>query len=108
MRSDGDGEQTRDFTYVDNVVEANLKACTAGAEAVGEAFNIACGERISLNELVRILAGLAGRDVKPTHAAARLGDIRHSLAGIDKASAGLGFAPGVSVREGLARTWASM
>jgi UDP-glucose 4-epimerase len=101
----GDGEQTRDFTYIDNVVQANLNACTAGPEALGQAYNIACGDRISLNELVGILAGFAGREVKPVHAPARAGDIKHSLAGIDKARRLLGFAPQVATREGLRRTW---
>jgi len=101
----GDGEQTRDFTYVDNVVRANLQACEAGEDALGQAFNIACGERISLNALVAILAGFNGREVKPKHEPARPGDIRHSLAGIDKARRLLGFAPTTSSREGLRRTW---
>jgi nucleoside-diphosphate-sugar epimerase len=101
----GDGEQTRDFTYVDNVVQANLAACEAGEAALGGAYNIACGERISLNDLVGLLAGFAGTAVTPVHAAARAGDIKHSLAGIDKARALLGFEPRVAVRDGLRRTW---
>jgi len=101
----GDGEQTRDFSYIANVVQANLRACHAGPEALGEAYNIACGERISLNELVAILAGFAGRAVTPGYAAHRPGDIKHSLAGIDKAQRLLGYRPAVSVREGLRRTW---
>jgi nucleoside-diphosphate-sugar epimerase len=101
----GDGEQTRDFTYIENVVEANLAACAAGAAALGGAYNIACGERISLNDLVRILAGFAGRAVDPEYAAHRPGDIKHSLAGIEKARSLLGFDPKVTVRDGLKRTW---
>jgi nucleoside-diphosphate-sugar epimerase len=101
----GDGEQTRDFSYIANVVHANLRACVAGPDALGEAYNIACGERISLNELVAILAGFAEREVKPAHAAHRPGDIKHSLAGIDKAKQLLGYRPSVPVREGLRRTW---
>jgi UDP-N-acetylglucosamine/UDP-N-acetylgalactosamine 4-epimerase len=101
----GDGEQTRDFSYIANVVQANLKACSAGPEALGGAYNIACGERISLNELVGILAGFAGRSVTPTYAPHRPGDIKHSLAGIDKAARLLGYRPDVTVREGLRRTW---
>lgn len=101
----GDGEQTRDFTYIANVVQANLRACEAREEALGGAFNIACGERISLNDLVGILAGFAGRDVAPSYGAPRPGDIRHSLAAVDRARTYLGFAPEVSVREGLKRTW---
>lgn len=101
----GDGEQTRDFSYIANVVDANLRACVAGDGALGGAFNIACGERISLNELVSILAGFAGRAVAPVHAAHRPGDIKHSLAGIEKAERLLGYRPSVPVREGLRRTW---
>ena len=101
----GDGEQTRDFTYVANVVQANLRACAAGPEALGRAYNIACGERISLNELVRILAGFAGRAVTPEYAPHRPGDIKHSLAGIDRARGFLGFRPETTVIDGLKRTW---
>ena len=101
----GDGEQTRDFSHIANVVHANLRACEAGEAALGGAYNIACGERISLNDLVRILAGFAGRAVTPTYAAHRPGDIKHSLAGIDRARDLLDYRPSVSVREGLKRTW---
>jgi len=101
----GDGEQTRDFTFIANVVAANIAACAADSAALGGAYNIACGDRISLNELVRILSGFAGRDVAARYAARRPGDIEHSLAGIDKARALLGWSPEVSVRDGLRRTW---
>ncbi len=101
----GDGEQTRDFSYIANVVQANLRACEAGPAAHGGAFNIACGERISLNELVSILAEFAGRRVEPVYAPHRAGDIKHSLAGIEKAQRFLGYAAEVSVRNGLRRTW---
>jgi UDP-N-acetylglucosamine/UDP-N-acetylgalactosamine 4-epimerase len=101
----GDGEQTRDFSYIANVVQANLKSCVAGPDALGGAYNIACGERISLNELVGILAGFAGRAVMPAYAAHRPGDIKHSLAGIEKAERLLAYRPEVTVREGLLRTW---
>jgi nucleoside-diphosphate-sugar epimerase len=74
----------------------------------GGAFNIACGQRISLNELVGILAGFAGRKVAPVRAAHRPGDIKHSLAGIEKAMQVLGYSPTVSVRDGLRRTWDSL
>jgi nucleoside-diphosphate-sugar epimerase len=103
----GDGEQTRDFSFIDNVVGANLAACEAGEGAFGLAFNIACGERISLNDLVRQLGEFAGRDVSPAYAPARAGDIRHSLAGIERAERLLGYRPSVDVREGLRRTWAA-
>ena len=101
----GDGEQTRDFSYIDNIVQANFKACEAGPDAHGGAFNIACGERISLNELVGILGSFAGRSVRPVYAPHRPGDIKHSLAGIDKARRLLGYRPEVSVRDGLRKTW---
>jgi nucleoside-diphosphate-sugar epimerase len=101
----GDGEQTRDFSYIANIVQANLKACESGPEAFGGAFNIACGERISLNELVRILGGFAGRTVQPVYAPPRAGDIKHSLAAIDVAERLLGYRPEVSVRDGLRTTW---
>lgn len=101
----GDGEQTRDFTFVANVVQANLAACVAGSEALGAAYNIACGSRISLNELVRRFGEFAGRTVAPEYAPARAGDIRHSLAGIDLARKKLGYRPDVTLEEGLRRTW---
>ncbi len=104
----GDGEQTRDFSYIANVVQANLRACEAGPAAHGGAFNIACGERISLNDLVRILGEFAGRDVKPAYAPHRPGDIKHSLADIEKAQKLLGYRPEVLVRDGLRRTWESL
>jgi len=101
----GDGEQTRDFTFIDNAVQANLKACVAGPEAFGRTFNVGCGDRISLNRLVEILYGFAGRAPDAVHGPAREGDIRHSLAAIDEARARLGYAPTVGIDEGLARTW---
>ena len=101
----GDGEQTRDFSYIANIVHANLMACEAGPDAHGGAFNIACGERISLNELVQILGTFAGRKVEPIYAPHRPGDIKHSLAGIEKAKRLLGYRPEVSVRDGLRKTW---
>jgi nucleoside-diphosphate-sugar epimerase len=103
----GDGEQTRDFSHIANVVQANLRSCEAGPDAHGCAFNIACGERISLNELARLLGNLAERSVQPVYAPHRPGDIRHSLADIEKARRLLGFRPEVPVREGLRRTWES-
>lgn len=100
----GDGEQTRDFTYVANVVAANQAACRAGEDALGRAYNIGCGARISLNDLVRSLADLAGREIRPDYAEPRPGDIRHSLAGIELAAERLGFSPRVDLMEGLRRT----
>jgi nucleoside-diphosphate-sugar epimerase len=104
----GDGEQSRDFTFIANVVEANLLACRAGADAFGKAFNIACGERISLKGLLEAIGELAGGPVRVRHEAPRPGDIKHSLAGIELATAHLGFRPSVDLREGLRRTWGSL
>ena len=96
----GDGEQSRDFTYVQNVVEANLLA--AGSEAVsGGIFNIACGERITLNEVVEELRSLTGRDLEAIHADSRPGEVRHSLADISTAGEALGYEPEVDFRAGL-------
>jgi nucleoside-diphosphate-sugar epimerase len=100
----GDGEQTRDFTFVANVIQANLLSCRAGEGAWGGAFNIGCGSRISLNELVRTIAELSGRSVEPIYAEPRAGDIKHSLAGIEQAKRHLGFEPHVDLVEGLRRT----
>jgi nucleoside-diphosphate-sugar epimerase len=99
----GDGEQSRDFTYVQNVVEANLMAANAPASVSG-AFNIAAGDRISLLELVARINQLIGSDIQPIHAAAKPGDVRHSQAGIEAVGAALGWEPSVSFDEGLRRT----
>ncbi|MBT9558738.1 MAG: SDR family oxidoreductase [Myxococcales bacterium] len=99
----GDGQQTRDFCYIDNVVEANLLACTAPG-AAGRSFNIACGLRISLLDLVERLNGILGTSLAPNHAPPRAGDIAHSVADIRAAESGLGFVPAIDVTEGLART----
>ncbi len=101
----GDGEQTRDFTYVANAVEANLRARAAGPEAWGQAFNVACGERTSLNGLLQELEALAGHRVERVYSQPRPGDIRHSLAAVERARKWLGFEPRVGLREGLRRTW---
>ena len=103
----GDGEQTRDFTFVANVVQANLLACEASPSACGLAYNIACGERISLNGLLREIGRIVGREVPAEHVEPRPGDIRHSLAGIDLAASRIGYRPVVSLVEGLARTVAA-
>jgi UDP-glucose 4-epimerase len=100
----GDGEQTRDFTFIGNVIQANLNACRAPSEAFGRAFNVACGERISLNELARKIGELVGNDVEAEHTDPREGDIRHSVAGIDLARRLLAYEPSVDLHEGLRRT----
>jgi UDP-glucose 4-epimerase len=99
----GDGEQTRDFTYVDNVVDANLAALQT-AEVGGRVYNIACGDRITLNELAALLREETGAAVEPVHGPARLGDVRHSLADVSLARFELGYAPRVKLGEGLRRT----
>jgi nucleoside-diphosphate-sugar epimerase len=99
----GDGLQTRDFTYVSNVVDANLLACETDA-ADGQALNIACGERISLLDLIAELNSLLGTNLEPVFAPERKGDVRHSLADIGPARARLGYEPRVGLREGLANT----
>jgi UDP-glucose 4-epimerase len=99
----GDGKQSRDFTYVDDVVEANMLACTA--EGVGGmVFNVGAGERHTLSDLLCSLSSIVGRKLEPEYSNARLGDVRHSQAGIEKARRFLGFEPKVGFEEGLERT----
>jgi UDP-glucose 4-epimerase len=101
----GDGLQSRDFTYVDNVVDACLLAVRAPASrCAGEVFNVACGERFTLLELIATIARVTGRDLSPRHEPARPGDVRHSQAGIEKAREALGYRPRVGFAEGLERT----
>ena len=101
----GDGTQSRDFTYIDNVVDANLCAATAGSDAFGRTFNVAQGGRYSLLELVSLLAGIVGvPDVHPTFEDERPGDVKHSQADISAARELLGYDPRVSFEEGLRRT----
>ncbi len=99
----GDGEQTRDFTYVANVVDGVLRACHAPGVA-GLTLNVATGGRISLNELLRTLCALLNVNVVPTYADARAGDVRDSQADIGLAKALIGYEPIVGLREGLGRT----
>jgi len=101
----GDGEQTRDFTYIDNAVQANLKAAAADERSSGEAMNIACGERVSLNQLLGVLAKIIGvTDYEVTHTDPRPGDVRDSLADISKARNLIGYEPEVMLEEGLRKT----
>jgi UDP-glucose 4-epimerase len=100
----GDGEQTRDFTYVANVVGANLAAASAAPEAVGQSFNIAGGRRISVNELIATLNRILGTAIAPAYAPPRPGDVLHSLADISKAHRLLDGTPRVELTEGLRRT----
>lgn len=101
----GDGEQSRDFTYIDNVVHANLLAATAPSEMVsGQMMNLATGSRITLNQTFELLRELTGYSGLPAYAPSRSGDIRHSLADIHLAGKLLGYKPQVDFREGLKRT----
>ncbi len=99
----GDGEQSRDFTYVENVVQANIKAALADGGA-GHAFNIACGERLSLNQLLAKLNELLGTGIEPIYEEPRVGDVKHSLADISAARDAFGYEPEVGPEEGLRRT----
>src|SRR6266850_8405444 len=101
----GDGEQTRDFTYVANVVDGVLRACEA-PQAAGEVINVATGLRISLNELVRVMNGIVGTTLQPIYKEERAGDVKDSQADITKARAILGYTPSVGIEEGLRHTLA--
>ena len=101
----GDGEQSRDFTYIDNAVEANLLASKApAANVAGQVFNVATGRRVTLNETFKALQSLTSYSGPAKHGPERSGDIKHSLADIRKAEAGLGYRPKVGFEEGLRRT----
>jgi UDP-glucose 4-epimerase len=103
----GDGSQSRDFTYIDNVVQGNLLACVAdGKKVAGEMMNLACGDRISLLGLIDALNKLLGTSIEPIFAPPRPGDVQHSRADITKAGELLGYEPIVSLNDGLARTLA--
>jgi nucleoside-diphosphate-sugar epimerase len=101
----GDGLQTRDFTYIDNVVEANLLACEAPTAACGKMVNIACGERVSLLDILELVYGLAARRVTPEFEPSRPGDVRDSLADISLARDLLGYSPKIAFPVGLSRTF---
>jgi UDP-glucose 4-epimerase len=101
----GDGTQSRDFTYIDNVVSANLLAAAAPASAVsGKAYNVGCGSRTSLLEIIASLEGLLGRPLARAHQPTRVGDVPHTLADIDAAKRDFGYVPVVDFSEGLRRT----
>ncbi len=99
----GDGEQSRDFTYIDNVVHANLLALSA-PKLSGEVVNVALGERITLNRLYEELSAIIGSDLEPVHGPPRVGDVRHSQADITRVRELLGYESQVPVEEGLRRT----
>lgn len=100
----GDGEQSRDFTYIDNAVEANLLACKSPKTVAGQVFNVATGRRVTLNETFQFLKPMTAYDGLPKYGPERGGDIKHSLADISKAESGLGYKPVVDFEEGLRRT----
>ncbi len=100
----GDGTQSRDFTYIDNTVSANLLACKAPSEAAGQVINVATGHRIDLNETFRILKKLTGYNGEVQYGPGRAGDVKHSLADISKAEKYLGYKPLVHFEEGLKKT----
>jgi UDP-glucose 4-epimerase len=101
----GDGEQSRDFTYIDNAVEANLLACKAPAEqAAGKMFNVATGRRVTLNETFKLLQGLTSYAGSPVYGPERGGDIKHSLADISLAEKHLAYKPKVNFEDGLRKT----
>lgn len=99
----GDGEQSRDFTFVDDVVAANLQASEAPG-AAGAVVNLGCGQRHTLNKLIELLQDLTGQDVAPEYAPARAGDVKHSHADISHARNLIGYDPKVSFEEGVSRT----
>ena len=99
----GDGTQSRDFTYIDNVVEANLLAGKAPA-AAGEVFNVGCGDRVSLLDIIARLEGLLGRKLERHHTPSRAGDVPHTLADVSKAKRLMGYSPLVDFDEGFRRT----
>jgi len=101
----GDGEQTRDFTFVQNAVQANVRAFFAEKEAVNEVFNVAYGDRISLNTLWEDLQTISGKKLNAIYGPDRKGDVKDSLANIDKAKKLLGYDPLFSVKDGMGITW---
>lgn len=101
----GDGEQTRDFTFVDNAVQANIRGFFASNAAKNQVFNVACGERISVNYLWDSLCESANSNLQANYGPPRLGDVRDSLADISKAKSLLGYDPQYTVKEGLKITW---
>ncbi len=97
----GDGEQSRDFTHIDNVVQANLKACHTTQDALGKTINAACGVRTSINQLYFKLCEIMGKNIKPLYSPPRAGDVKHSLADISRAKDLLSYDPRVDIITGL-------
>ncbi len=102
----GDGEQSRDFTYVSNAVNANILALfTQNSSSVNQVYNVACGARITINQLFQSLTEIAQRKLQPIYGPERVGDVKHSLADISKAQQLLGYQPTIFIREGLERVY---
>jgi len=102
----GDGKTSRDFTYVANAVQANdLALFTDNNKAINEIYNIACGDRVTLNEMAEILKEISGEEIEPRHGPERPGDVRHSLADISKAENLLGYEPEFFFKEGLEKAY---
>ncbi|NBC27282.1 MAG: NAD-dependent epimerase/dehydratase family protein [Bacteroidetes bacterium] len=103
----GDGKTSRDFTYIDNAVQANVKALfTSNSDALNEIYNIACNDRTTLNEMVEILEEVSGKSIDVNYGPPRPGDVKHSLADISKAERLLGYTSNVKFEEGLKKTYA--
>jgi nucleoside-diphosphate-sugar epimerase len=100
----GDGEQTRDFCFIDNTVSANLLAAQTTSKLEGQMVNVACGDRTSLNQLITLIGEETGTTMQPTYVPTRAGDVRDSLADVEAARKLLGFEPKIRIREGLKRT----
>lgn len=100
----GDGTQSRDFTFIENVIDANLAACTAPSACAGKAMNVACGARTDLNQLAEVVRKAIGSEQRPKYEPMRAGDVMHSLADISRAKALIGYTPRVSFEEGMRRT----
>lgn len=100
----GDGHQSRDFTYIDNVIEANLKACLANDDAYGKAYNVAYGGQVTVLELYDAMLKLLDKDIKPVFGPNRAGDVKHSNANINKAKQAFNYDPSINFEEGLKKT----
>ena len=100
----GDGEQTRDFTFIKNVIDANLNACQAPQSACGKSYNIGCGERITINDLIKHITKITNSTSKPKHDPPRKGDVRDSLASTTLAKENLGITESIKLEEGLTYT----
>ncbi len=101
----GDVLIIRNFTYVDNDIQANMLALLNPELEHHQVYNVACGDHMSLNEMVEMLRRISGKEIQPTYAAERPGDVKHSKASIDKIRRELGYRPSVRFEEGLRRTW---